>query len=429
MCVLSKALNNFVNINKNTFCAAPWFQIRNDNLGCYKACCQIDTSKTEFDGNTELKWPTHSFDQWLNSDYAVYLRENLTQGKQLSECNRCWFAEDHGQLSLRQIINNTLTGNQGSNLDQTWMKSYFKNKTDFKQDLLISADVKLTNLCNFACAMCSPENSTQIYVKWYNDKQHPIVQAHLENRPNYFSEIKSVFVDKNNHELLEQILDKKPKYIKLLGGEPLLDTVALDMLAALPDAYKKQTELQFITNGSVSLEQTRIKLGNFKKIFFTVSLEGIGAVQDWVRRGSNWSAIERNLLDYTAQHSKHGVSIHHTVQCLTVYHLSNLLRWADQNKIPVTVGMLDYPRYLGLDAMPKDLLLATVDRLNNMPDLTLNSCNDAEVVESISNKKLAQMVLASAPNELFTSRLKNFVDWYDPTQHWKTVVPEWLPYF
>jgi hypothetical protein len=39
------------------------------------------------------------------------------------------------------------------------------------------------------------------------------------------------------------------------------------------------------------------------------------------------------------------------------------------------------------------------------------------------------MVLASTPTDLFTTRLKNFVDWYDMEQHWKTVIPEWLPYF
>ena len=137
-----------MDINKQTFCTAPWFSVRNENSGEYRACCQHSIEKTEFQGRTKYN-SNESMESWLNSDYMQYLRKELTQGNQVAECHLCWDRETEGLDSLRQNTNNMLTNSRTDNLSNTWLPVYFKNKTNYLSDLLLAADVKLNNVCNF----------------------------------------------------------------------------------------------------------------------------------------------------------------------------------------------------------------------------------------------------------------------------------------
>jgi hypothetical protein len=413
--------------DKTTFCSAPWFQIRNDQTGTYRACCQIDTKLSEFDGNKEYSWPDHSFDDWLNSEYAQYLRQNLTKGIKLKECANCWKAEQHNEISLRTIANNTLTGNRANDLDSSWVASYLAKKIDYSYDFLLSADVKLTNVCNFACGMCSPVDSTQLYNKWNQNQQHPWVQAQTKHAVHYFKEIRETFIEKNNHQLLIEILEKRPRYLKLLGGEPLLDKVALQLLADYP--YKSQCELQFITNGSVDLVSIRQALGNYKKVFFTVSLEGTGAVQDWMRQGSDWNFIEQNLLSYIDCYTTSELSIHHTMQNLTVRHLPDLIAWSNKHNIPITLGFLDYPECLQVSNMPVELANDVVKIFESLPDQSVNAGPYVDQVRTVSISGLTSLLKSLSFDSKNIADIKVFLDWHDPNGNWCKVFPEWDEYF
>jgi hypothetical protein len=396
-------------INDSTFCAAPWFQLRNSNLGDYRPCCAIRQEKSKFAGQIDYKWPTHSPDEWLNSDYMRYIRQELTNGNRLPECDSCWQREDHQMISQRQVLNNTITYNQGDQLDQTWAKSYFNNKTDYAHDLLLITDIKLTNLCNFACAMCVPEDSTQIYSQWKKNKRHPWVIQQLQENPKYLDQVKQVYVDKHNHQLLQYAIQKKVRHIKILGGEPLLDQVALDLLSGVDPAQKKRTSLIIITNGSVDLDSVCEQLGDFQTIQFIMSLEGIGAVQDYIRKGSSWSMIEKNVDNFLTKYSnsKNNLRIHHTVQALSLYHLHELVDWCDSKNIKLSTEILTVPEYMSVAVIPEELRLTCFQKLiGTHPGL----------VGSIQKIKYQADL---------KSQLQDFLTWYDPNGTWQNTFPEW----
>ena len=73
---------------EKTFCAAPWFQARIDWDGKYRPCAEFNESNSEFVGTTQYSINDTTVDQWLSSEYSQYLRKELSQGKQLSECNQ-----------------------------------------------------------------------------------------------------------------------------------------------------------------------------------------------------------------------------------------------------------------------------------------------------------------------------------------------------
>jgi hypothetical protein len=102
-----------------------------------------------------------------------------------------------GQASARSVSNHTVTGNHGHELSKTWVHAYMSRKQDYLQDHMILADVKLTNTCNFACAMCNPADSSRVYAAWARNPSHAVVQMHLEKTPHYLDQVKEHFVYKN----------------------------------------------------------------------------------------------------------------------------------------------------------------------------------------------------------------------------------------
>jgi len=284
-------------MNKNTFCSAAWFQVRNGHSdGNYRVCCEIQPSESEFSGERFLKWPDKTPKDFFNSEYTQYIRKKLNDGERIPECYRCWKKEDTGGKSLRQTLNDTVTNNQGHDLDNTWLKNYFKNKKNFVSDILISADTKISNLCNFSCIMCNPMDSSKLYTKWQKNKDNPAIRKLLKNeKPNYLDNVKRVYMNKNNrYFLLKSFLNLKPKHIKILGGEPLMDKRLLEILENFEE--KSKVKLLFVTNGSKSLVEVSEKFKNYKDVNYTISLEGTGSIQDYIREGSDWKNIKKNVL-------------------------------------------------------------------------------------------------------------------------------------
>jgi organic radical activating enzyme len=394
-----------MNYNPDTFCSAAWFGLRNEQFGQFRVCSKIDIECSNFDGITDHAWPQHTAEQFVNSDYAQYVRKNLTQGQCLPECHRCWTSEKLGLPSARIVSNHTVTNNSGQDLSRTWVHSYMSRKQDYVQDHLIAADVKLTNTCNFACAMCNPADSSRIYAVWAGNVQHPVVQLHLEKNPDYLDQVRASFVDKNNHQLLAELLTKRPRHIKLLGGEPLLDQTVLNMLCE--SQHASTTRLSFVTNGSVDLLATTQRLHNFQSVHYTVSLEGVGAVQDYLRRGSNWQQIAHNIEQFCHKFPDH-INIHVTVQALNLAHLPKLLDWCQARDLPITFGMVEDPAYLSVAAIPHQLRDA-----------------DHLAPYQTQTKGLMEHVLNIPHQPILMAQLKQFVDWFDPDQHWISVVPEW----
>ena len=243
------------------------------------------------------------------------------------------------------------------------IKSYFKNKNNNIFDLLLVADIKLSNSCNFSCLMCNPEDSSQLYTLWLKNHDKWFVQKELQKNPRYFEVIKEAFVNKDNRNLLVSILDMKPRIIKLLGGEPLMDEQLIQILSELSLKQQSQTALQIITNGSYDLVSVKKRLINFKNLTYTISLEGVEQVQDFVRKGSVWHKIEQNIDKYIKIYGTSDLSIHTTIQALTLFHFNKLLSWAKNKNIRLDFLLLKTPEYLSLEALPPELINNSIQKI------------------------------------------------------------------
>jgi organic radical activating enzyme len=231
----------------------------------------------------------------------------------------------------------------------------------------------------------------------------------LQENPKYLEQVKQVYVDKHNHQLLQYAIQKKVRHIKILGGEPLLDQVALDLLSAVDPEQKKRTSLIIITNGSVDLDSVCEQLGDFQTIQFIMSLEGVGAVQDYIRKGSDWTQIENNVDNFLTKYSnsKNNLRIHHTVQALSLYGLHELVSWCDSKNIQLSTELLINPRYMSVAVVPKKLRQDCFQKLVDTRPALVESIQKIEYTADLK------------------SQLQDFLNWYDPDHTWQNTFPEW----
>lgn len=408
-----------MNLNKQTFCAAPWFSIRNENSGEYKVCCQHSIEKTQFTGRTKYNL-NDSMESWLNSDYMQYLRKELNNGQRVSECSLCWDREDKGLDSLRQNINSMITNTRNVDIDNTWIPVYFKNKKDYVNDLLLVADVKINNVCNFSCAMCDARDSSLIYNDWVDQPKNEFVKEYTDNNVNYFIEIKEAYQLKNGMQVLDEALNYPIKILKILGGEPLLNPKLLKRLTEIPESHRKKINLVFITNGSVDLVKVSQQLTGFNSIYYVVSLEAVASMQEYIRQGSNWKEIENNIdkfLKYKDTISDNvDLEIHSTIQALNILYYADLKRWCNVKHIKHTITVLKTPEYLSLSAINDQLKQQAVTELK-----TLTSDNDTEGLISILEE--------TVHDKLLEEKFIKFIKWYDPKLELLNIDSNWQGLF
>jgi molybdenum cofactor biosynthesis enzyme MoaA len=381
-----------------TFCVAPWFQIRNQNDMSKNVCGSRIT-----DTCTDLL-PL----DYLNSAEIQDLKQDLHAGIKNKSCSQCWAQESHGVASLRQKLNGILLNNTNE-VKNTWVGAYFKKKTDYTSDFVAMADIKTGNTCNFACVMCSPEDSSKIYTNWAQDTSIDFIQEKLVHDPGYLNAAKSYSL--KNTKYLSYINDvlsnaDKLQWLKFLGGEPLLDTVLLEKVQSLPAEKKKKISLSFVTNGSVNLKETADYLGEFKNIYFCISLEGTSATQDYARAGSNWNAVEHNILSAVGYKNTQ-ISIVHTLQTVTVLGLDKLLSWGHQHNLEIALGYCSDPSYLSFKSLTPPARAAA--------KLILNKTNLANIIDDVE--------FDSREHQKFI----NYISWYEnankPTNSLKNLYP------
>ena len=388
-------------LNKKTFCSAPWFQIRNQNNMTKKVCCEIKPFAE--DSNTKNISPL----QYLNLPHIKQLKKQLADGQKPDACDACWRSEDSGNISLRQILNESILGNNEKN----WSDSYFKHKNNFDSDIVVSADVKIGNTCNHACVMCNADQSTLLYADWYKRKDSPFVQDYLKQNPNYFEEVKfQGYKNKTYRNYLETVIieNQNLKVLKILGGEPFLDNTLIKILKRVPETQKRKITLVFVTNGSIDVVPVLEYIGDYKSVSIVVSIEGVGKVQEFARAGSEWQKLEANILK--AKQQDIDVRVNHTMQTATILGFKELLKWCAKNKISINCSMVDDPDYLSIQALPVKLKQKIIDDIMPFEENFSNKV-DQETGQLTFYKLILKIKDINFDPKLH-KRFFEYIDWY-----------------
>lgn len=194
------------------------------------------------------------------------------------------------------------------------------DKLQSKEGYLIVGGV-LDNVCNSACLTCTEEYSTLI--GGLKSKTYTIV-----DNSNKFWDLP---VDRIVH-------------LDINGGEPSHSKNYKQILANLPKNIKS---VRLNTNCSTVLDELMPLVERGVDVTVTVSLDGIGAIHDFIRWPITWDKFYKNLMTYKTMPIK--LNLWTTVSVLNVDDLPNIIEFAQQHGIDHSYAYLKQPAELAVE--------------------------------------------------------------------------------
>lgn len=305
----------------NTACKKLWNHFYVGPDANVNPCCLSDH-----------RFPLGSINDTNAISNAQRIRETMTAGYRDRACAVCYEKEDSGVLSDRQTC------------DPTKMKI---GVTDI--------DIRLNNICNFKCRMCSEYFSSSI--------QQETITLYGKNAVLGFEKISLDSTSKqtkNQHlRKILPLITTELDSIYFAGGEPLITDEHYKILDRLIDVGNRDLAIRYNTNLSTLTYKNIFvidKWRQFSDVTVGASIDASDAVAEYMRHGTVWHDVVNNI-HRIKQHAPHvNLQINSTVSFLTVENLITLQKtWIDQQIFSITdlkVNLLTDPNFLSVAVLP-----------------------------------------------------------------------------
>ena len=367
-----------------TFCPLPWIHLATRPNGDVRVCCTANASgagikddKTaglvKQDG-VAMNLRDHTIEEVWNSEHMRRTRLQMLNNEIPESCRKCFHEESKGIVSKRQW--ETEVWNKRLDIDS------IVAKTDEQGNIPVDIpyfDLRLGNVCNLKCVMCSPHDSSSWIKEWkllypkYTNEDLKLDQSWDENF-DYTWYKKGTFLDS---------MKDQAKYIKELyfaGGEPLMIPEHYNILQFMVDeGYAKDCCVRYNSNGTVLEDRLFVLWSNFKEVTFNFSIDAYSEKNDYIRYPSEWNTIEKNLKILDESETNIRINIAAAVQLLNVSYLDELADWKSSqhfnkvNCMPFGGGLISthlvyFPSYLNVRVLPKELKEFTKQRIESFID-------------------------------------------------------------
>lgn len=293
--------------------------------GSWLPCCR-------FNGHKRNGLDKMSFDEYRNSDFYKNIKQDMSKG--WSEgCLRCKIDEERNGASYRSFFN----------------QNYFTDKIEF-------IEISLSNKCNLTCRMCDPIYSSS----WQK------VLKENSNLKEYFNDAPEM--EFNVEKLLAGVDLSQLKRIKYLGGEPFI-TPEINTLIDYLEKKGILQNLEFECNTNCTFFPKKLlpKLKKFKTLVISLSIDGYGKVNDYIRQGKTWDIVHKNILQWNnfRQENKNvKLDLSPTIQAYNLHDVKNLELLAKDLGIKTNSILLMFPEYLSINVLPESYLEAIQDEFN-----------------------------------------------------------------
>jgi MoaA/NifB/PqqE/SkfB family radical SAM enzyme len=319
------------------FCTAPWRGLHVNPNGDVKTCCAGDPNML---GNLNDR----TIAEIINGPVLREIRNSIQQGQPHRYCINCVQAEKYGS-SEREWHNSV---NHDFDVASATLNEHIPTLVD----------VRWNTTCNLSCNYCGEKCSS----KWAALKKIPIKSS----TRNYFLEVCD-YLEQHRSSIRE---------VALVGGEPLLLPENDRLLEVLPD----NCIVTVITNVSVDFASNSIaqKLQQRQQVGWSLSFDNIGEKFEYVRHGSNWQLLTKNLNQIRQQCAtkQHWAGIHAVYNIYNCTHLVEFTEFARQYGFAIRWQTLFQPDYLD----PQHLGAKTVHaaRQEIIQLLSMNICEPNE---------------------------------------------------
>lgn len=369
-----------------TFCPLPFVHLATRPNGDVRVCCTANASGAGIDDNkgaglvtedgVNMNLREHTIGQVWNSKFMRDTRLQLLNDQVPTSCTKCFQEEANGITSKRQW--ETEVWNEHLDMDN------IVSTTAEDGSLPVSIpyfDLRLGNLCQLKCVMCSPHDSSSWIKDW--KLQYPKYKSiELKQDQGWDSKYDYTWYQKGN---FLDTMKEQAQFIKELyfaGGEPLLIPEHYKILQFMVDTGNAgNCMLRYNSNGLELPEKLLELWSHFKEVRFNFSIDAVGDKNHYIRYPSDWNTIVKNLhiLDNTPDNII--VNIACAVQLLNIMYLPELAKWKiSQNfkkvhmhqKTNGDIGthLVYFPSYLNirvLSAELKELAAKNIQQFTDNP--------------------------------------------------------------
>jgi sulfatase maturation enzyme AslB (radical SAM superfamily) len=262
-----------------------------------------------------------------------------------------------------------------------------------------------SNICNLKCLPCFGSS----YVR---DKE--LFQLGLINSLPQVRKLGNI----------SKIIKSDIKQITLCAGEPFYDRDSWNLLQALANTgQSKQIRVDINTNLThITDEKLDFLSHNFNSVWIKGSIDGIEAVNDYLRYPSQWHTIEKSV-DLILSRREISFLVTTALSNLSLLRYYELFAWCESKKIfNRFITQVTHPRLLSCDNLPdttKQNLKIIYQDLKSTPGLSDRTSYALKICSTLCQN--------SKPDKNFSMpALSAYLDLHDNHRgtNWRTVFPE-----
>jgi len=324
----------FLLTESKTFCIYPWIHLHAYPTGEAYPCCHAEMAVGQV-GNCRK----NTLEEIWTDTPMQQLRQDMLTETPNAACSRCYEQEANGFFSGRKSANK----HHGHHVKKL-------NGNPFEMTYW---DIRFSNLCNLKCRSCGHIFSSQ----WYQD-QAKLAGGDWKDRNTVLNYAGRTELDM--WEQLEPHLDYVEQ-IYFAGGEPLLMEEHYRILEEL--VRRKRFDVRLIYNTNFTHTELRGKSvfeywKQFDSVAVGASLDDSGPRAEYIRKGTNWSVVERNRQEMLAVCPQVDFYISPTLSIMNAWHLPDFHReWTSHGLIQaqdLNVNILQDPVHYRIDIAPAE---------------------------------------------------------------------------
>ena len=341
----------------------PWFEVHINADGTYHTCgAQPNPGRMPFPAGFVEQHNVHNMrlEDWINSNYQSQVRLGKLNGVYEPRCQMCYNEELSGSSSKR-LKENLKSKINNESFELTYPVSpdfaHFEfSRTNQGQTNILKPEsyhISLGNECNYACKMCGPWASSRLAVEGLQNGTYlgPAKLNWTEDAVAW-RQVSDYICETENL-----------KFVHLIGGEPYMNPRFEELIDKLLAAGRTDIYLGFTTNGSIVDTRLIEKLNAFRHVDIGISIECMGLLNDYIRKGTKTNEVLDNIdlyLKYKREAHVY-ITVRPVPNALSVHTLDELYQWCASRKVDVMTNILTTPEHLQIRHLPcdvKDRLLA-----------------------------------------------------------------------
>jgi len=256
--------------DQTNYCSLPFKGMQIDGDGGIKPCCLYKP----FLDPTIKQYHITDYDQW-RSQSLTKIQRHVIDNTVDTGCNHCI-----NSTSIPHPLRQNANG-------------FFKHQPRYQASATPEwLELRFGNFCNLKCIMCTPSNSSQIEQEYQaNTATYNKLGISYPGAIQKFDNVaENWWEDPDTFNRVIVILNRA-RYVNFSGGEPLI----MPQLFRVLDAMNPNCIITFNTNLTRLTDRTIQALKKFNNVSLQVSLDGVGAHQEWIRWNSNWAELDHNI--------------------------------------------------------------------------------------------------------------------------------------